>query len=85
MNVVQGHAFSEMLAEVVQNFQNRAIQAAEGIEELIRLTRKMREAKKRGEDLGLNDDEIAFYETTAAQVRAMEVLGNDTLKKIATK
>jgi type I restriction enzyme R subunit len=64
-------------------YHNRAIAAAEVIEELIKLAKEMREAQKRGENLGLSEDEIAFYDALAANDSAVKVLGDETLKKIA--
>ena len=82
-NVVQARAFSEMLEEAVNKYHNRAIAAAEVIEELIELAREMREAARRGENLGLSEDEIAFYDALEVNDSAVKVLGDETLKKIA--
>jgi len=82
-NVVQARSFAEMLEEAVNKYQNRAIEAAEVIEELIKLAKEMREARKRGENLGLNDDEIAFYDALEVNDSAVKLLGDDTLKLIA--
>ena len=82
-NVVQARSFTEMLEEAINKYQNRAIEAAEVIEELIKLAKEMREAQKRGERLGLNDDEIAFYDALEVNDSAVRVLGDDTLKLIA--
>ena len=82
-NVVQARAFSEMLEEAVNKYHNRAIAAAEVIEELINLAKEMREAQKRGENLGLTEDEIAFYDALEINGSAVKVLGDDTLKMIA--
>ncbi|GIW83437.1 MAG: hypothetical protein KatS3mg105_5244 [Gemmatales bacterium] len=82
-NVVQARAFSEMLKQAIRKYQNRAIEAAEVIEELIQLAREMRDAQKRGENLGLTDDEIAFYDALEANDSAVQVLGDEKLKLIA--
>ena len=82
-NVVQARAFSEMLEEAVNKYHNRGIAAAEVIEELINLAKEMREAQKRGENLGLTEDEIAFYDALEINDSAVKVLGDDTLKMIA--
>ncbi|MDV6318681.1 type I restriction endonuclease subunit R [Chromohalobacter sp. HP20-39] len=82
-NVVQARSFAEMLEEAVNKYQNRAIEAAEVIEELIKLAREMRKAGQRGEKLGLNDDEIAFYDALEINDSAVQVMGDDTLKLIA--
>jgi type I restriction enzyme R subunit len=82
-NVVQARSFSEMLEQALRRYQNRAIEAAQVIEELISLARDMREAGARGESLGLNDDEVAFYDALETNDSAVKVLGDDTLKMIA--
>ncbi len=82
-NVVQSRAFSEMLEEAMRKYNNRTLAAALVIEELIALAKQMREAQKRGEKLGLSEDEIAFYDALAANESAVEVLGDETLKQIA--
>ncbi|MCY3951859.1 MAG: type I restriction endonuclease subunit R [bacterium] len=82
-NVVQARSFSEMLEQSLRRYQNRAIEAAQVIEELIELAREMREAAARGETLGLNDDELAFYDALGANDSAVSVLGDETLRDIA--
>ncbi|MDE0047793.1 MAG: type I restriction endonuclease subunit R, partial [bacterium] len=61
-NVVQARSFAEMLDVAIRRYQNRSVAAAQVIEELIELAREMREAGERGEQLGLTDDELAFYD-----------------------
>ncbi len=82
-NVVQARAFSEMLEEAMRKYHNRVIAAAQVIEELIAMAKEMREAQRRGEKLGLSEDEAAFYDALAANESAVEVLGDETLKQIA--
>ena len=82
-NVVQSRTFAEMLEEALNKYHNRAIAAAQVIEELINIAKEMREAQRRGEKLGLSEDEAAFYDALAANESAVEVLGDETLKKIA--
>lgn len=82
-NVVQARSFSEMLEAALRRYQNRAIETAQVIEELIELARGMREATARGEKLGLNDDELAFYDALEVNDSAVKVLGEPTLQKIA--
>jgi len=82
-NVVQGRSFAEMLEQTIRRYQNRAIEAAQVIEELISLARDMREAHARGEALGLSEDELAFYDALEANDSAVKVLGDDTLRAIA--
>ena len=82
-NVVQARSFSEMLEQTLRRYQNRAIEAAQVIEELIGLAKKMREANARGEQLGLTEDELAFYDALETNDSAVQVLGDETLCKIA--
>ena len=82
-NVVQSRSFLEMLESALRKYQNRAIEAAQVIEELIGLAKEMREASARGEELGLTDDEVAFYDALEVNDSAVKVLGEDTLKMIA--
>jgi len=82
-NVVQARSFAEMLEQTIRRYQNRAIEAAQVIEELIALAKQMREAGARGEQLGLSDDELAFYDALETNDSAVKVLGEPTLKGIA--
>ena len=82
-NVVQARSFAEMLEQTLRRYQNRAIEAAQVIEELIGLAKDMREANERGERLGLSEDELAFYDALEANDSAVQVLGDDTLRDIA--
>lgn len=82
-NVVQARSFAEMLETSIRKYQNRAIEAAQVIEELINLAREMREAQQRGENLGMTDDEIAFYDALEVNDSAVKVLGDEALKTIA--
>ncbi len=82
-NVVQARSFAEMLEHTLRRYQNRAIEAAQVIEELIQLAREMREATSRGERLGLNEDELAFYDALETNDSAVQVLGDETLRAIA--
>ena len=72
-----------MLKKALLAYQNRAIATHEIIEELINLAKEMRQAMKRGEDLGLTDDETAFYDALAQNASAVQVMGVDQLKVIA--
>ena len=82
-NVVQARSFAEMLEQTLRRYQNRAIEAAQVIEELIELAREMREASSRGEKLGLTEDELAFYDALETNDSAVQVLGDETLRAIA--
>ena len=82
-NVVQARSFAEMLEQTLRRYENRAVEAAQVIEELIELAREMREASARGEQLGLTDDELAFYDALETNDSAVQVLGDETLRAIA--
>jgi type I restriction enzyme, R subunit len=82
-NLVESRAFSEMLEKSLRKYQNRAIETAAIIEELIELAKAIREASERGEKLGLSDDELAFYDALETNDSAVAVLGDETLRTIA--
>ena len=82
-NVVKARSFAELLERTLLRYQNRAIEAAQVIEELIELAREMREASERGQELGLTDDELAFYDALETNESAVMVLGDETLRNIA--
>lgn len=82
-NVVQNKKFSDMLSDVVKRYQNRSIEAAQVMEELVQMAKKFRDAAKRGEQLGLSEDEVRFYDALANNESAVLELTDETLKKIA--
>ena len=82
-NVVQARSFAEMLEQTLRRYENRSIEAAQVIEELIEMAREIRQASERGESLGLTDDELAFYDALETNDSAVQVLGDDTLRGIA--
>lgn len=82
-NLVQQNKFSEMLGNVITRYQNRNIETAQVMEELVDMAKKFREAAKRGEELGLTEDEIRFYDALANNESAVRELTDETLKKIA--
>ncbi len=84
-NLVQSQVFSEKLKKTLNAYHNRAISTMQVIEELIQLAKDLDAATKRGEDLGLTDDEIAFYDALAANQSAVVALGDDKLKVIAAE
>ena len=84
-NLVQSQLFSEKLKQTLNAYHNRAIATQEVIEELIKLAKEMDTAGKRGENLGLTDDEIAFYDALAANESAVQAMGDDKLKLIAAE
>jgi type I restriction enzyme, R subunit len=84
-NLVQSELFSEKLKKALNAYHNRAIATQEVIEELIKLAKELDAAGKRGAELGLNDDEVAFYDALAANQSAVQVMGDAKLKVIAAE
>ena len=82
-NVVQERKFSELLGNVIKRYQNRSIETAQVMEELVEMAKKFREAAARGESLGLSDDEVKFYDALITNESAVRELSDETLKKIA--
>ena len=82
-NVVQGRSFASMLERSIRIYQNRAIEAAQVIEELIQIAKEMRRAQDRSGDLRLSDEELAFYDALEVNDSAVQVLGDETLRTIA--
>ena len=82
-NVVETKRFSDRLSDAISRYHMNAISTAEVLQELINLAREIREARKRGEDEGLSEDEIAFYDALAENASAVTAMGNDSLKIIA--
>lgn len=82
-NLVQARKFSEQLEEAINKYTNRSLTTAEIITELVKLAKQMRDDAKRHEQLGLAEDEIAFYDAIATNDSAVLDLGDDVLKKIA--
>lgn len=82
-NIVQSRSFAEMLERTIRRYQNRTIEAAQVILELIEIAKEMRAAKERGEKLGLTEEEEAFYDALGVNDSAVQVLGDETLKTIA--
>jgi len=82
-NVVQARSFAELLEQAMRRYQNRAVEAVQVIEELIALAKEMREADRRGEELGLSEEELAFYDALETNDSAVRILGDETLRAIA--
>jgi type I restriction enzyme R subunit len=82
-NVVQQNKFSELLVNVIRRYQNRSIETAQVMEELIQMAKNFKDAVNRGVALGLNNDELAFYDALANNEESVRELGDATLKKIA--
>ncbi|MBH1978706.1 MAG: type I restriction endonuclease subunit R [Comamonadaceae bacterium] len=82
-NVVQQRKFSDLLTSVIARYQNRSIETAQVMEELVDMAKKFRQAAGRGEALGLSEDEVRFYDALANNESAVKELTDETLKKIA--
>ena len=82
-NLVQARSFRALLEEAIRKYQSRAIETAQVIDELIALAHELREAGRRGEALGLTEDEVAFYDALEVNDSAVAVLGDETLRVIA--
>jgi len=82
-NLVQARSFAEMLEKTIIRYQNRSLETAQILDELIGLAKEMREAAKRGEKLNLSEDELAFYDALEVNDSAVKILGDDTLRTIA--
>jgi type I restriction enzyme R subunit len=82
-NVVQARSFAEMLEQTVRKYQSRAIEAAQVIDELIQLAKDLRQAQSRGHEMGLTDDEVAFYDALAENESAKQVMGDEQLRFLA--
>lgn len=84
-NLVQSRKFSELLDQTINRYRNRAIETKEVIEELIKLAKEMNEAQENKRDIGLSEDEIAFYDALGINDAAVKIMSDETLKKIAVE
>jgi len=84
-NLVQAQIFSEKLRKTLNAYRNRAISTVEFIEEFIQMAKDLSAADKRGEDMGLTDEEVLFYDALAANESAVQAMGDDKLKLIAAE
>ncbi|MCL1841798.1 MAG: DUF3387 domain-containing protein [Propionibacteriaceae bacterium] len=82
-NVVAGRKFSQMLAEALNRYQNRTIDAAQVITEIVEIAKAIQEQRRRGEETGLSDNELAFYDALASNESARIAMQDDTLRAIA--
>jgi type I restriction enzyme R subunit len=82
-NISQSMKFSVMLEQAVKRYQSGLIEAAQVIDELIKMAQDIREAASRGEKMNLREDELAFYDALAENPTAETILGDATLKAIA--
>ncbi len=84
-NVILEKKFSDRLLAALNRYRSRAIESAQVIEELIEMAKEFREAAKRGENLGLTESELAFYDALAVNESAVRELGDEVLKRIANE
>ncbi|MEW6733260.1 MAG: type I restriction endonuclease subunit R [Acidobacteriota bacterium] len=84
-NVVQNRKFSELLQQALNKYRNRAIETAQVIEELLDMAKQFNQAARRGDELGMNDSELAFYDALETNEASVRELGDSTLKKIAVE
>ena len=82
-NKIKNEKFSEMLEKTIREYQNRSITSVQVIQELLEIAKDIKEDKKKGKELGLSPEEEAFYDALANNKSAVEILGTDTLKKMA--
>ena len=82
-NVTQSKAFTERLEAAIARYHANALTTAEVLEELITLAKDIRAARARGEETGLTEDEIAFYDALAANESAKAAMGDAALRVIA--
>ena len=82
-NLVQSRSFAQMLEQSLRSYHNRAIETAQVIEELLALAKRMREADRRGERLGLTEEELAFYDALETNDSAVAVMGDEIIRAIA--
>ena len=84
-NLMQEKKYSDRLFEALRKYHNRMIERSQGIAEMIAMAKDMQAAVKRDEMLGLNPDEIAFYDAIADKPEVLRTMGDATLKKLATE
>ncbi len=82
-NVIQGRKLSEMLENAIKKYQNKLLTAVEIINEVIEIAKEVREAEKRGEQLNLTNDEVAFYDALLENPSAKAVMQEDSLREMA--
>jgi len=82
-NYVTGKKLAEMLEAAIRRYQNNLLTTAQVIEELIHIAKEIKAADRRGEELGLSKEELAFYDALEVNDSAVKVLGDETLREIA--
>ena len=84
-NEIKSRKFSELLEKTVKRYQNRSIDSAQVIDELVSLAKEVKEEKEKGNDLGLSEEEEAFYDALANNESALNILGSEKLKEMAAE
>ncbi|MBW7471157.1 type I restriction endonuclease subunit R [Marinobacter sp. F4218] len=84
-NVVQEKRYADRLQETLRKYNNRGIETAQVIEELIAMAKQFQAEIERDAALGLTQDEVAFYDALASNESAVRELGDEILKKIAVE
>ncbi|TYB30552.1 MAG: type I restriction endonuclease subunit R [Candidatus Mcinerneyibacterium aminivorans] len=84
-NLIKSRKFSKMLEDTIERYNNRQIETKQVIEELIKLAKEMKKEHERNKDSDLSEEELAFYDALSQNESAKEILGDETLKKIATE
>lgn len=82
-NLVKGKEFSEMLNASLLRYQNRSLDTAAVVAELVRLAQALKAEQQRGRETGLTQNELAFYDALRDNDSARESMQDETLKKIA--
>lgn len=82
VNLVQSRKFSEMLTEAVRRYQNNLLTSAQVMDEMVNMAKDLKAADRRGEELGLDFREYAFYSALEVNDSAVKILGDKVLKDI---
>ncbi len=84
-NIIQTKKYSELLNKALDKYRSRSIETAQIIDEMIQMAKEFKKDIARGKNLGLNEDELAFYDTLAENESAKKQLGDKILKEIASE
>ena len=83
LNIIEARIFSERLKDAIARYHTNAISTVEVLKELIDLAQDVMKSHRRGEEEGLSQQELAFFDALADNQSAVDVMGNDSLKVIA--
>jgi type I restriction enzyme R subunit len=81
-NAIEAMKFSDMLQKTINRYQNRSIDTAEAMQELMRLAREMEQSKQRGDELGMSDQELAFYDALLAVDSVREAMDHERIRAV---